>query len=144
MSSRKRLDRGGRSGLLLYMVKCMQKNDKSLVVYARLLRKNMTVEELRLWRFCLKGLPVVIKRQKQIGEYIVDFYCPKAKLVIEIDGARHFMPEGKIADKKRDEFLRSKGITVMRFSNNEVNNDFEKVCWSIINYISSVTGVVFG
>ena len=110
----------------------------SLSGNARILRKNMTPEELKVWRYCLQKLPVRVNRQKQIGEYIVDFYCAKAKLVIEIDGAGHFTQEGKVMDAKRDAFLRSLGMTVLRFSNSEVDTNFKMVSMTIINYIEAV------
>lgn len=110
----------------------------SLSENAQKLRKNMTPEELHLWRDCLQKLPVRVNRQKQIGEYIVDFYCAKAKLVIEIDGSRHFTKEGKAEDSKRDAFLNSLGMTVMRFSNSEVTNDFKEVNMTIVNYIEAM------
>ena len=116
----------------------MIKKTASLSSYARELRKNMTPEELKLWRDCLHHLPITVNRQKQIGEYIVDFYCAKAKLVIEIDGSRHFTIHGKAEDQIRDAFLRSKGLTVMRFSNAEVTSDFKKVSSTIINFIESM------
>ena len=83
-------------------------------------------------------LPVTVNRQKQIGEYIVDFYCAKAKLVIEVDGARHYTKEGKAADLKRDNYMRSIGLNVMRFSDNEVMTKFESVSRTIWNYIDAV------
>lgn len=85
----------------------------------------------------MQKLPIRINSQKQIGEYIVDFYCAKAKLVIEIDGVRHFTKEGKKQDLRRDDFLRSLGITVMRFTNNEVTNKFDMVSMTIINFIEA-------
>ena len=116
----------------------LEKNEFSLVKNAQYLRKNMTPEELKLWSDCLHKLPITVNRQRQIGEYIVDFYCASAKLVIEIDGARHFTKEGKKYDAKRDAYLHSVGLTVMRFSNSDVSNEFEMVSRTIVNFIESV------
>ena len=116
----------------------LEKNEFSLVKNAQYLRKNMTPEELKLWRDCLHQLPVTVNRQRQIGEYIVDFYCASARLVIEIDGARHFTKEGKAEDLKRDTYLKSLGLVVMRFSNSEIEKEFKKVSITIVNYIKSV------
>ena len=112
--------------------------NKSLAEYARSMRNNMTQQEKKLWFLCLKKTRFVVKRQRQIGAYIVDFYCPKAKLVIEVDGAQHFTRGGKCCDVERDAFLKSLGIVVMRFTNAEVDREFEKVCWTIHNYMESV------
>lgn len=97
------------------------------------LRKNMTKEERHLWYDFLKELPVNFNRQKVIGNYIVDFYCAKAKIVIELDGSQHYFDEGREKDLKRDRFLSSLGLTVLRYSNDDVNNSFEIVCQDIFN-----------
>ncbi len=102
-------------------------NDK-LTPLAQQLRKNMTKEERHLWYGFLKQLPITINRQKVIGRYIVDFYCAKTKLVIELDGSQHFDDVGKSKDFERDKYFDGLGITVKRYSNNEVNEDFEAVC----------------
>ena len=115
----------------------MKNTDYSLARNAQKLRKNMTPQELKLWRDCLHRLPVTVNRQKQIGEYIVDFYCATAKLVIEIDGARHFSEVGKIIDCKRDNYLKKLGLVVMRFSNSEIDKEFETVSRTIWNYIEA-------
>ncbi|MBR5490966.1 MAG: DUF559 domain-containing protein, partial [Oscillospiraceae bacterium] len=62
----------------------------SLKENSQLLRKNMTKEERHLWYDFLKSFPLQFKRQKPIGPYIVDFYCPKARLVVELDGSQHY------------------------------------------------------
>lgn len=110
-------------------------NNSKLTENAKLLRKNMTDEERHLWYDFLKTLPVTVNRQKVIGKYIVDFYCSDAKVVIEIDGSQHYCEEGKQKDILRDEFLRSLGLTVLRYSNFDVKNNFEAVCNDIWNYI---------
>lgn len=95
----------------------------------------MTKEETHLWYGFLKDLPVTINRQKVIGNYIVDFYCASANLVIELDGSQHFEAEGKRQDAERDRYLNGLGLRVLRYPNNEVNLNFEGVCEDIRKYI---------
>ena len=109
-----------------------------LIGNARRLRRDMTKEERHLWYDFLKHLSVTVKRQEIIGQYIVDFYCASAKLVIEVDGSQHFEETGLGADKVRDEYLQSRGLKVMRYSNADVNQRFESVCSDIYNMIFSV------
>ena len=104
---------------------------------AQNLRKNMTKEERHLWYDFLKGQPLQFYRQKIIGHYIVDFYCAKAKLVIEIDGSQHYEDIGKTKDIKRDDYLKSLGLTVLRYSNYDINNNFDGVCADILKRIST-------
>ena len=95
----------------------------------------MTKEERHLWYDFLKNLPITFNRQKIIGSYIVDFYCADAKLVIELDGGQHFEQEGLLNDKIRDEYLNSQGIRVLRYSNTDINKNFEGVCQDILSII---------
>ena len=90
-----------------------------LTELAKSLRKNMTRHERHLWYDFLKGLPVMVHRQKVIGSYIVDFYIAEKKLVIELDGSQHFGIPGKKADALRDTFLREQGLTVLRYANSD-------------------------
>ncbi len=96
--------------------------DKQLKALSQHLRKNMTDAEKMLWlrlrRKQLKGYPFY--RQKIIGNYIVDFYCPKANLVIELDGGQHYSETGKAKDRVRDDVLREMEIKVLRFSDRDV------------------------
>ena len=92
----------------------------------------MTKEERHLWYDFLKTLPFNVQRQKMIGSYIVDFYCHKFETVIELDGSQHYDSEGVEYDRKRTEYLNSLGISVVRYSNYEVNNSFESVCNDIL------------
>ncbi len=96
--------------------------DKQLKALSQHLRKNMTDAEDRVWlklrRKQLKGRPFY--RQKIIGKYIVDFYCPKANLVIELDGGQHYSEIGKAKDRTRDDVLTKMGIKVLRFSDRDV------------------------
>ena len=112
-----------------------ENNNPKLKKYAQSLRKNMTKEERHLWYDFLKGLPVNVNKQKVIGDYIVDFYCANAKLVIEIDGSQHFEEEGVESDGKRDAYLNSLGIRVLRYSNLDVNRRFDSVCEDIYNHL---------
>ena len=101
------------------------------VELARNLRRNMTPQEKRLWYGWLRNLPFRFQRQKPIGDYIVDFYCHKAKLVVEIDGWRHFTNEGLEQDATRTEFLETLGLRVLRFKGHEVDNCIEGVAAEI-------------
>ena len=100
---------------------------------AKALRKSMTKEERHLWYDFLKGLPVMVHRQKVIGNYIVDFYIADAKIVIELDGSQHYEMSGKEADAVRDAYLCAAGLTVLRYSNADVNQRFVSVCEDIWN-----------
>jgi very-short-patch-repair endonuclease len=114
----------------------MNKNkNPSLTENSQKLRRDMTKEEKRLWYDFLKKLPVTFNRQKVIGRYIVDFYCASTKTVIELDGSQHYEKEGKIADMERDAYLKSLGITVLRYSNYDVCKNFETVCADILQHI---------
>ncbi len=99
---------------------------------ARMLRRNMTREEKHLWYDFLKKLPMNVKSQKQFGNYIVDFYIPKAKMVIELDGRQHKLQENKEADEIRDRYLNGMGISVLRYSNKDVSSMFNTVCADIL------------
>jgi very-short-patch-repair endonuclease len=99
---------------------------------ARELRENMTDAERCLWaRLRLKHLGYVFCRQKPIGDYIVDFYCPKAQLVVEVDGGQHFTEDTASNLRVRDEYMRSLGLTVLRFSNYEVLKNTDDVTEAI-------------
>ena len=104
---------------------------------ARKLRKNMTDSERKLWsrikRKQLKGFQFL--RQRPIGNYIVDFYCPEAKLVIEVDGGDHFTKPGIEEDRKRDEYLNSLGLSVIRFSDIDVLKNIEGVVSRIVEFL---------
>lgn len=100
---------------------------------AKALRKNMTKEERHLWYDFLKTLPVIVHRQKVIGNDIVDFYIAEARTVIELDGSQHYETDGKRADEVRDAYLRSLGLNVLRYANSDVNSNFAGVCEDIWN-----------
>ncbi len=111
--------------------------NKSLNNLARNLRKNMTDAEKRLWsRIRRKQLKEIqFYRQKNIGDYIVDFYCPSAKLIVEIDGGQHYSGDTRTKDQKRDEFLNRLGFKVLRFSNSDVFENIEGVVQKIYNHL---------
>ena len=98
---------------------------------AQKLRKEMTRQEKRLWYDFLRDFPLQTRRQKQIGEYIVDFFIAKARLVVELDGSQHYEDDGKAYDERRDAYLRGQGMKVLRFSNLDVDGNFEGVCATI-------------
>ena len=98
----------------------------------------MTKEERHLWYDFLKPLSLDFHRQKVINKYIVDFYCAKAKLVIELDGSQHYEAEGIISDKQRDEFLSGLGLTVLRYSNADINTNFRGVCEDILGHMGKL------
>ena len=104
------------------------KHNKSLVNVGRILRKNMTPEERHLWYDFLRTYPIRFNRQKIIGKYIVDFYCAKAKLIIELDGSQHVEGNGVLSDAERTEFLEQYGFKVIRIPNNKIKQNFKGVC----------------
>lgn len=88
----------------------------------------MTKEERHLWYDFLKTYPVQFKRQYSVGAYIVDFYCYKARLVVELDGSQHCDPTALTYDDRRTEFLNRQGLHVLRISNLDVMHEFAGVC----------------
>ena len=96
--------------------------------YAKQLRKDMTPWERKLWYCFLKDYPIRFQRQKCIDNYIVDFYCFKAKLVIELDGGGHYEPIQKQKDDERTKVLESYGLKVLRFCNLDIDKNFYGVC----------------
>ena len=110
----------------------MSKSNNAIIKqYARTLRNQMTKEERHLWYDFLKPYPARFLRQYIVDRYIVDFYCPSAKLVIEVDGSQHYESEGLVYDKIRTETLNQYGLTVLRFTNRQINREFENVCLCI-------------
>lgn len=111
------------------------RSNKNTEIAAKL-RKNMTAEELKLWNYCLKQMPYKFRRQAVFGNYIVDFYCPAKKIVIEVDGSQHYTEEGEKKDKIRDKYFTDMGIRVVRYTNLEVNLHFRDVCDDIYAILS--------
>ena len=109
----------------------MKAYNKANIPLAKTLRKNMTPWERKLWYEYLRNYPVRFQRQKAIGDYIADFYCAKARLVVELDGGGHFTPEQRDADAVRTNALEAMGLTVLRISNLDVDRNFRGVCEDI-------------
>jgi very-short-patch-repair endonuclease len=102
--------------------------NKNVLNNAVILRKNATKQEKHLWYDFLSKYPIRFQRQKAIGNYIADFYCSKAKLIVEIDGLQHYTVAAATHEEERNEYLNSLGITIIRFKNSEIDNDFRSVC----------------
>ena len=92
-----------------------------LVDRAREMRKEQTPEEGKLWHLYLKKLEPCFSRQKLLGTYLVDFYCPKLKLVIEIDGEQHYLEENVAYEKRREDYFQKEGYKILRFYNSDIN-----------------------
>lgn len=106
---------------------------------ARNLRKAMTPAERKLWYLFLKDYPVRWYRQRIMGSFILDFYCAKAHLAIEIDGSQHYSEEGYAYDEERTKELEKYRIKVLRYSNADINQRFELVCQHIHKKIEIIT-----
>ena len=102
--------------------------DNAKLEDAKELRRKMTPHERKLWYLFLRNYPIKIYKQRIIGSFIVDFYCHRAKLVIEIDGSQHYEENGIAYDKERSAYLQSLGLKVVRYSNREITWNFKKVC----------------
>ena len=109
----------------------MHPRNENLLQNARNLRKNMTKEERHLWFDFLRDYPIRFRRQEVIGNYIADFYCSAAALVVELDGSQHYEDNGKATDLQRTDYLEEIGLTVLRFSNLDVMRNFRGVCEQI-------------
>ena len=105
-----------------------RKHNSTLVPFAKELRKNMTKEERHLWYDYLKLCPFRFQRQKILGNFIADFYCAEAKIVIELDGSQHYEEKNQVKDGIRTDFLEAYGLTVIRIPNNEIHYNFRGVC----------------
>lgn len=105
--------------------------DNKLIARAKALRKSMTPQEKKLWYQFLCKYPVRFQRQKAIDHFIADFFCASAKLIIEADGGGHFTEEQKRYDEKRSEVFQSLGLHVLRFTNIDIDSNFEGVCYLI-------------
>ena len=101
------------------------------------LRNNQTPQEILLWsRLRREQLGFKFRRQHGVGGYIVDFYCPEKKLVIEVDGAQHFEKEAKEYDRIRSSYLKGLDIKVLRFTNAEINTNIEGVIQKIFSKLN--------
>ncbi len=106
----------------------MLKYNGNNIPLAKQLRKNATPQENHLWYDFLSTYPMRFQRQKAIGDFIADFYCHQAKLVIEIDGSQHYTTDGERKDAFRTDALEGYGLQVIRFSNRDINEQFDAVC----------------
>ena len=106
----------------------MKDYNKENIPLAKTLRKNMTPWERKLWYDFLRDYPVRFQRQKAIGNYIADFYCARARLVIELDGGGHYTAEQAIKDEMRTKDLESMNLTVVRICNLDIDRNFRGVC----------------
>jgi len=106
----------------------MKAYNKANIPLAKALRKDMTPWERKLWYDFLRNYPVRFQRQKAIGNYIADFYCAKAGLVLELDGGGHYTAEQTDKDAVRTEALESMKLTVLRISNLDIDRNFTGVC----------------
>lgn len=97
----------------------------TLVERARNMRKSPTEEENKMWHILLKKISPRFTRQKIIGSYIVDFYCPKLKLIIEIDGEQHYLDKNFKYEKRREDFLNNTGYELLRFYNSDINKHID-------------------
>jgi very-short-patch-repair endonuclease len=102
-----------------------------LTPLAQKLRRESTREENRLWYEFLSTYPARFRRQKVVGNYILDFYCSKAKLAIELDGSQHYEESALIKDQERTQWLQNNGICVLRFLNSDITNNLFDVCATI-------------
>ena len=120
--------------LLPWYCQRMEPYNKELKLRSCELRSSMTDAEIKLWsklrRKQLHGLQFC--RQKPIGNFIVDFYCPKARLVIEVDGGQHYQEKGMARDAARDGYLSGLGLEVIRFSNRDVLYNLDGVVAVIV------------
>ena len=114
---------------------------QELIPRAKELRSNMTPQESRLWYCFLKKYPIRFQRQKTIKCFIADFYCHKAKLIIELDGSQHYTEDGMARDNERTAILSEFNLEVIRFSNYDIDNNFEAVCFEIDNSVSKKLGI---
>ena len=106
----------------------MKPYNKSNIILAKNLRKNMTPWERKLWFEFLREYPVRFQRQKAIGNYIVDFYCAQARLVIELDGGGHYTKDKRIEDEIRTKNLENMNLKILRICNLDVDKNFYNVC----------------
>ena len=106
----------------------MKQYNRANITLAKTLRKNMTPWERKLWYLFLRNYPVKFQRQKAIGNYIVDFYCAKAGLAVELDGGGHYQPGQVEADAVRTDDLRQLGLQVIRVCNLDIDRNFQGVC----------------
>jgi very-short-patch-repair endonuclease len=118
-------------------------NAKRQKLKRQMLRNNATPAEKRLWSYLRNSqlLGRKFRRQQGIGPYIVDFYCPKEKLAVELDGEIHSTSEARQYDQERDTFIHDHGIITIRFRNEEVFNDIDSVLQTIAKHFRTSSAV---
>ena len=117
----------------------MKEYNKENIPLAKTLRKNMTPWERKLWYLFLRNYPVRFQRQKAIGNYIVDFYCAKAKLIVELDGGGHYAAEQAQKDVLRTKALENMDLTVLRICNLDIDRNFSGVCEYIDSAVKNLS-----
>ena len=117
----------------------MKAYNKENIPLAKTLRKNMTPWERKLWYTYLRNYPIRFQRQKAIGDYIVDFYCAKARLVIELDGGGHYTVQQIEADSIRTKVLEAMNLTVLRICNLDIDRNFSGVCEYIDSTVKNLS-----
>ena len=117
----------------------LQYEDK-LIPRAKQLRRDATKQEKHLWYDYLKDYPLRFQRQKVIGNYIVDFYCHSAGLVVELDGSQHYEEAALQYDTQRTENLNALGLTVLRILNMDIDRNFEGACMEIDKTVRRLLG----
>ncbi len=113
--------------------------NRANIPLAKTMRKNMTPWERKLWYEFLRGYPIRFQRQKAIGNYIADFYCAKARLVVELDGGGHYTDEQRKNDEARAEELEAMNLTVFRVCNADVDRNFNGVCEAIDRLVNTLS-----
>lgn len=109
---------------------------KRTIALARKLRKEMTEAERKLWSYLRDSqLGVQFRKQAPVGRYVVDFLCIKAMLVVELDGSQHYTQEGMLYDRRRDEYLQSRGLTILRYSTIEFLQNQDGVVQDIYEHV---------
>ena len=117
----------------------MKSYNKENIPLAKALRKNMTPWERKLWYEFLRNYPLRFQRQKAIGNYIADFYCAKARLVIELDGSGHYTAEQAEKDSSRTSELQAMNLNVLRICNLDIDRNFRGVCEFIDTQIKNLS-----
>ena len=115
----------------------MKQYNKENISLARELRKNMTPWERKLWYDFLRNYAIKFQRQKAIGNYIADFYCAKARLIIELDGGGHYTKEQIQKDNERTAELEKLNLRVLRICNLDIDKNFYGVCEYIDNIVKT-------
>lgn len=114
---------------------------KNLMSNVHMLRLNQTRQEKHLWYDFLSKYPLRFQRQRPIDNFIVDFYCAKAHLVVELDGGQHNTPDPNSYDDRRTKILQDLGLEVLRFWNMDIDNHFSGVCEAIDRKVKERTSI---